>query len=514
MDRSNWYGTQLDHDDTVADIVTVRLSHRANDWLQIANDTRVGYYTRDFLPTAPSCNSTNNAANGGSNCLANLFDGNPATVPFGGLGGPSSPYYLDQWGAQNVTTATADFSVGGFKNQFIAGLDVSYEYAERTNTVNTGLGRPTTSNLLDPTSPDWSPNFIASTDRETDSTSFALFVSEQFWITDELSILAGLRWEDYKAESDLTDKFCPTQPNTVPVPPPPVGCSGYSTAPTPTTPGNYIPRTPGPTVSSLEVSEDLLDPKASVIWEPTESQTYYVSWSKSSQPATGAAAGNASTPISETQQALKPTTGETYEAGAKFGLFGDKLGLGLSVFQIERDNVKTLEGGEVVAAGQSIRSRGFEVSATGQITDKWVVQASYAYLDAEVLNFGNANPLINAAIAGKEATNAPENSASLWTTYMPFDDLTLGGGVQYRDEVVLNYSATVAGGVVTGVTENRAPYYLSFDAMASYEIGDGVVVQVNGYNLLDRDDNYAQTQNSRLVPAAGRTVIFSTQATF
>ncbi len=50
---------------------------------------------------------------------------------YGGIGG-SGPYSQSAWGAQNILTARADFDIGGFKNQFIAGFDASYQSNART----------------------------------------------------------------------------------------------------------------------------------------------------------------------------------------------------------------------------------------------------------------------------------------------------------------------------------------------------------------------------------------------
>ena len=531
VDRSNWYGTDWDRDDTMADVTTVRFSHRANDWLQISNDTRVGFYSRDFMPTAPSCSA-------GNGCLTALYGPNPSSA-FVGRGGPSAPYYLDQWGAQNITTGIADFTVGGFKNQFVAGLDVSYENAERTSTVNFGTARPY-ANMLNPNTGDtWSPVYVNSSVRDTDATNFALFASEQFWFTEQLSLLVGLRWEKYRISSDLTDEFCPTSGTL------PLGCAALSRAPVADNPNtaadetvtaNYVRRAQ-PVTTTTNVDDSLLDPKVSLLWEPTESQSYYLSWSKSAQPATGTSAGNASTPVdsNEKVQDLEPTTSETFEIGAKFSLLDDKLGIGVSVYQIERDNAKEIDIDDTItASGQGQRNRGLELTLTGQVTENWTIQGSYSYIDSEYTDFGNTTntlvttgvhagqtvaDIVNGVMDGRQVNNVAENSFNIWTTYVPVEKITLGAGVRYHDEmyVAQSYPVTVTSGAVTSegpITFATVPYYLAFDAMVAYEISDGVVVQANGYNLFDRDDNYDQTFSGRAVPAAGRTVIFSTRATF
>ncbi|MFA5120427.1 TonB-dependent receptor [Zavarzinia sp.] len=485
VSRDNWYGSTADRDDTTADVVTARITHRPANWLRLNNDTRVGFYSRDFLTTIASCGTANG-------CLQNLYDGNPATVPVITFGGGNPFYQQDNWGAQNITTATADFDLGGFRNQAVAGLDASYESTDRTN--YTGLVRPTDISLLDPTPYDMSTSSVRRSQQiQTDSTDFGAFASEQFWLTDELSVLGGLRWDRYHITSDTAASLTTT-----------------------------------PTYTTTKVDETLFSPKASVIFEPSDAQTYYLSWARSSQPATGSTgAANAVTPVSATQTDLEPTESETFEVGGKLNFFSDRLGVGLSVFQVERDNSKEVDSsGTIVASGQSIRNRGAELSLTGKITDAWTVQAAYTYIDSEYTDFGNTSSTViasgplagqvtstvtNAAMKGRQVNNVPENAVSLWSTYAVTDKITLGAGLKYQDEMYAAQGLNTTTGLIT---YTEVPYYLSVDALVAYRVNEGVTVQVNGYNLFDRRDNFDQTFSGRTVPAAGRTVIVSTTASF
>ncbi|MFZ2869610.1 TonB-dependent receptor [Zavarzinia sp.] len=494
VDSGNWYGGTLDHDDTVADVLTVRLSHQATPWLKVHNDSRVGFYTRDFLPTAPSCGGASNTTGvvTAGSCLANLLDGDPSTVPVASRGGPSSPTYTDQWGVQNITTGIADFTLGGMKNQLILGADAAYEEAIRKGNGNIGEARPSPVDLYNPSKDSWSPNYVATNERNSDSTSFAVFASDQIWFTEQLSLLGGLRFERYSASSTLTT---------------------FGAVDSTVSPPVFVPAVPH-TSTGAEIDETLWSPRASLVWEPSENQTYYISWSRASEPATGTTVGNSTNPVSTTEavQALEPTTSETFEIGGKLNFFGGRLGTGLTVFQVERDNSKEVDDSDVItASGQSIRNRGLELSLTGRLTDAWTVQASYAFIDSEYLDFGNSSAIINEKMEGREVNNVPRNAINIWTSYDVLADLTLGAGVRYHDEMFIAQSYRAA---TDEITYAEAPYYLAVDAMAQYRLSEGVAVQVNGYNLFDRDDNYDQTRGNRLVPAAGRTLIFSTTATF
>ncbi|PWR20286.1 TonB-dependent receptor [Zavarzinia aquatilis] len=467
VDRSNWYGSNQDHDDTTADVVTVRAAHQVNEGFRITNDTRVGVYSREFLTTVPGCN--------GTACVDAFYGANPGSAIIAPGGG--TPFYdLDNWGVQNITTGVIDFALGGFKNQAVFGLDASYESSHRVNYTGHTTGRPDIS-LTDPQRYDLPALGLATrgNDRESEATNVALFASDQFWITPELSVMGGLRWDNYSNEYDNL-----------------------------TVATNVL--------QSFSTDESLLNPKASLIWEPSKDQTYYFSWARSSEPAAGTSGvANLPNPIGSSQvAALDPVTSETFEVGAKFSLLDERLGLGVAVFQTERDNASTDDGVTITASGQSFRNRGVELSLSGQITPNWGVQAGYTYIHSEYLKAG-ADRVVNEMMDGERYVNVPEHAATLWTTYEVIDGLTFGGGVRYQSEVLAAHSYNTT---TNSYTKTEIPYYLSVEGLVSYEIGDGVTIAANGYNLFDREDNFTQYQNGRAVPAAGRTVIFSTTATF
>src|SRR5262249_45573981 len=123
----NFLGYSTDRDTNDADIVTAKISHTANDWLTIGNDTRVAVYSRYFqYTTVDRCDTTI-----ATNFCANVAtSANPIGV-LGGIGG-GGPYQQDSWGIQDIVSANARFHLGTFRNQLIAGMDASYQDADRT----------------------------------------------------------------------------------------------------------------------------------------------------------------------------------------------------------------------------------------------------------------------------------------------------------------------------------------------------------------------------------------------
>ena len=527
--RSNYVGYNTDKDRGTADIVTARLSHQATPWLTINNDTRVGIYSRYFQYTTVDRCDELSATNG---CALAIASGDLANA-YGGIGG-SGPYSQSAWGAQNILTARADFDAGGFKNQFIAGFDASYQSNARTffaytlpstADFNYILGNQTASrsnigvNLLDPvhtpppgytvflprlkgTLPPLSnatptTNLYAS----GNATDYALFGVERFWLNDEWSVIGSLRWDNYQSSYNSTT------------------IAGVS--------------------SPLSANSSFVSPRASLVWEPTQDQTYYVSYGRSSTPQGTSIVGNA-TGIALATADLKPETGETFELGAKVGFFDGAVSVTGSLFNVKKNNttqVDPITEDVLAQSGEKQRARGIELGVTGRVTPNWSVTASYTYLDTTILqSFSNCiaapssnpptgmicpsgvavgTPLSNPIAVGKQITFTPKNAATLWTSY-DFSDLFLpglsaGGGVTYQSKLFNAYTAASASitdpGTIVPYRIVEIPETVQLDLFAAYKINNLEF----GLNLLNATDrlNYAQSFGNRGTPAPGRTVLFS-----
>ena len=74
----------------------------------------------------------------------------------------------------------------------------------------------------------------------------------------------------------------------------------------------------------------------------------------------------------------------------------------------------------------------------------------------------------------------PKRAFTLWTTYqLPFG-LTIGGGARYNGKLYRGTDGAVG-------TPAYVESYWVVDAMASYRINKNVDLQLNVYNLFDKD---------------------------
>jgi len=509
--RQTYMGFKADHDKNTADLVTLRLAHTASDWLSLSNDTRLAVYSRDFRYT-PTDRCDNTVATGYCNLRLFGLDQNgdpvsPATAMAGTGGG--GPYHQNSWGVQDIVSANADFHVGGFRNQAIVGLDAAYQRADRTiyaytlpstaqYTYPLGNGSPTRQNIGFPlfgfdhqTPPGYdvilpTPANVGGTSASAttvvtstgDATDLALFATDRFWFTDAVSLIAGLRVDQYRA--------------------------------------NFRSVTVAGTTSALKSPSFLFNPRTSLVYEPDESQTYYLSWGKSATPIGTSVVGSPN-PLSATNSVLKPEKSENIEIGAKFSLFDGGLGVSTSLFQVTKGNATQTDpvSGDInLQSSQKQRVQGFEASVTGEVLPHLNLTAAYTWLDPVITSdltcAGTPTVCVpNITTVGRQITFVPKNAVSIWGDYDAkawLDGLSFGGGVVYQSHLFNGYTAPNPAAYPLGRIV-RIPETVELDAVAAYQI-DKWRFQLNVNNLTDRL-NYAQSFGNRGTPAAGRTFIFS-----
>jgi catecholate siderophore receptor len=114
----------------------------------------------------------------------------------------------------------------------------------------------------------------------------------------------------------------------------------------------------------------------------------------------------------------------------------------------------------------------------GNITDRWALIGGVAWSDNE-----QTQGTTGTNATGAAARWAPDYSANLWTTYT-VGKWSAGLGVNYVDEQKLitdpnNPNATSGLGSIPSATV--------FNGMASYAVTDSLGLQLNVYNLFDKD---------------------------
>ena len=127
-----------------------------------------------------------------------------------------------------------------------------------------------------------------------------------------------------------------------------------------------------------------------------------------------------------------------WEVGLK-SLLAERVTLNLAAYRIDRSNIvqatgEIIDGVNQLAALGLVRSTGMELDLLADVTERWVLNLTYAYNDARVKDAGS-DGITNAS--GDRFANAPQNKLGLWTRYeLPAINSAVGFGADYVDERV------------------------------------------------------------------------------
>ena len=120
------------------------------------------------------------------------------------------------------------------------------------------------------------------------------------------------------------------------------------------------------TGDTFSTSDDLLSPRAGLVFKPIEPLSLYASYSKSYQPRAGEQLGS----LSLTNAALDPEEYTNYEIGAKWDVLPN-LAFTAAAYQLDRNNVAVADPNDstrlILIDGQ--RTKGIELAFTGNVTE-------------------------------------------------------------------------------------------------------------------------------------------------
>lgn len=249
--------------------------------------------------------------------------------------------------------------------------------------------------------------------------------------------------------------------------------------------------------AELERTDYTLSPRAGLVWQPDDVQSYYLSVSRSYQPS------GEMFQINSGNAELDPEETTNYEIGAKWNLLNDNLLLTAALFRLERTQIKTTDPvnpSKLVLAGEQ-RTDGFETTFTGQIADNWQLYGGYAYLDAEITKSNSkTNGVPN---EGQVPTLTPRHSANLWAVHTLAPGWRVGMGANY---VGRRYTSLD--------NETEMPSYTTVDAALFYEQPKWDAA-LRLFNVFDKE-YYASAHGSvdLITPGAPRTLELSAHYRF
>ncbi|CUJ01780.1 TonB-dependent receptor [Achromobacter xylosoxidans] len=217
---------------------------------------------------------------------------------------------------------------------------------------------------------------------------------------------------------------------------------------------------------NLSRTDSNFSPRLGLVFQPDSVQSYYVSWSRSYQPSgeTFALAAN--------NVDLAPEKTTNYEVGAKYDFLDGKLSTTVSVFRLERTDIKVTNPvtNTLVPVGTQ-RTDGAEWTLSGDLSNGWRAMLGYAYLDARVTQSVARDA--GKDVQGKRATLTPRHAGNVWITKDLGEGFGVGAGLNLVGARFANPGNTV-----------KLPGYVTADAAAWWRQGP-YSVQLNVYNLFD-----------------------------
>jgi catecholate siderophore receptor len=257
--------------------------------------------------------------------------------------------------------------------------------------------------------------------------------------------------------------------------------------------------------SDYSRQDDYRSPRAGLVYQPNDWSSYYLSSSRSYQP------GSATGVIDPGNAIQPPEITTSYEMGSKLRLNDGALELGLSLFQIIKENVPTRDpsdpNGPFLYVGE-ITAEGVELSALGDLGHGLSLQGGITYLDARVTQSNNTTaaaitPTPAATpLEGKRAASAPRLSATLWGVK------ELGSG--WRTGLGVRHQADSFASTTNAVT---LPAYTVLDAGLFNERGPWAFA-VNARNLANKTYYESATNDLGILPGEPRSLQFSANYRF
>jgi catecholate siderophore receptor len=361
------------------------------------------------------------------------------------------------------TELTWRVQTGAVRHTLLGGLELGQEKFDRWNYTWTNALSSTP--YLDPdpqTVVDYGKTPLSRT--KTKAETAAVYAQDQVEFSDEIKAVGGLRFEHYKSQFHTVSSLT----------------------------GEPLGNPP-----SASRTDNMTSGRLGLIWQPSATQSYYVSWGNSYNPSGELGVyGGTGTNLTAANLNVDPEKNNEYEIGAQWDI-AKGLQIRSAIFRNEKTNGRVSDPvlGESVQIGKR-RVDGFEIEATGQLTRQGQVYAAAAYMDGKVLGGGTLNPDGSTTLGGKTMT-IPKWSGNVWSKYDFGHGWQAGLGVQmtswrWADEA----------------NRGEIPGYALVNAMIGY-LQPKWDVQLNVNNIFDKRFYIAGYQNNPTFVIPGNPLLVS-----
>ncbi|TYC90952.1 TonB-dependent siderophore receptor [Novosphingobium sp. BW1] len=247
--------------------------------------------------------------------------------------------------------------------------------------------------------------------------------------------------------------------------------------------------------SDYYINDTLWNGHAGVSLKPMEELMLYFTWSTGSnvnggESDLGSNCGYGGLCVDQNVplSAGKPESSESFEVGAKWDLFDDRLLLTVAAFQTTKDDVyETAGGGSGYTPSGSLntgktRVKGIEIGLVGNITDRLSAQIGGSIMDAKVLDsYSDAN-------IGLTLANFADNQVTGQVRYQVTDAFAFGVTGTYKSAMYAGQpDAAASYNAQIGRYTFRVPSSTVFDAFAEYKFNTNFSARINVQNIGNED---------------------------
>ena len=426
-DYQTFYGNaKLSPNETETKAFNVMIEHAFNDNLSIRNRTRYASYDKFYQNVYANSAVTNNAFNVGA--------------------------YRDTTDRKNFINQTDviyKITTGALEHQLLAGMEVGTQNTNNSRLLAGGSEHIATGfSVLNPTYALPINLNNQSRNQTSDIDIFAVYLQDQIKISEQWQAVIGIRHDQFKTHYDNIKT-------------------------------NQI----------IDVSDNLISPRAGLIFKPVENLSIYGSYSLSYVPR----AGDQLISITATTSSLQPEKFVNREIGAKYDITPN-LSLTAAVYKLERQNVAITDPANtsqnIIVDGQE--TKGAELGIAGKMTDRWSMFGGYSYQDAEFTKTMTISG--STYLAGTTLGQTPSHTFSLWNRYEFNENWGAAIGVISRSHMYALTPTTSASTILPG--------YARSDAAIFWKASPKIQVQVNLENLTDKDYVASAHTNNNITPGA------------
>jgi catecholate siderophore receptor len=417
----------VSHADASVNVGTVTLEHTAGSGLTLRNRSVFADYDKMYQNVYPGA-----------------VDSTGSTVQIVGYNNAT-----DRRNLLNETEITYPLMTGGVRQTLLGGVALGRQITD--NFRNTGYFNDTALAVSTPLSlptiaaPVTFRQSATDADNHSNATTVSVYGQSQVFLSNHWQAIVGARYEHFTI--------------------------------------NFFNHRNG---DALSRTDNLVSPRAGLLFKPADAVTLYSSYSISALPSSG----DQFSSLTVTTQSLEPEKFTNYEIGAKWDVL-DRLSLATAAYRLDRTNTTApdpIDPSKTVQTG-SQRTTGFEFSVRGTITEAWQVIGGYTNQKAEVTSATIAAPV------GARVALVPRNMVSLWNRYQVASSLGLGIGVIYQDEMFAAIDDEVT-----------LPSFVRVDAAAYYTLNRWARLQANVENVFDKGYFPTANSNNNITPGSPRAV--------